>query len=112
MSLQNTRVGIATPPHTHIMSVAFDTMLFVGTVLESSFYGMTFIRTLKAITLPHFSVSGLYCVAFAVHARIRSKNKGGGTNIAIYPLSLLFILCTVFCAIDIAQSLFTVSVID
>jgi len=62
-------------------------MRFVGTVLESSFYG-------------------LYCVAFAVHARIRSKNKSGGTNIAIYPLSLLFILCTIFCAIDTAQTLF------
>jgi hypothetical protein len=63
-------------------------MRFVGTVLESSFYG-------------------LYCVAFAVHARIRSKNKGGGTNIAIYPLSVLFVLCTIFCAIDTAQTLFT-----
>jgi hypothetical protein len=62
-------------------------MRFVGTVLESSFYG-------------------LYCVAFAVHARIRSKKKGGGTNIAIYPLSVLFVLCTVFCAIDTAQTLF------
>jgi len=62
-------------------------MRFVGTVLESSFYG-------------------LYCVAFAVHARIRSKKKGGGTNALIYPLSLLFSLCTIFCAIDTAQTLF------
>ena len=52
---------------------------------------------------------GLYCVAFAVHARIRGTNKGGGTNIAIYPLSVLFTLCTVFCAVDTAQTLFTVS---
>jgi len=63
-------------------------LLFIGTVLETSFYG-------------------LYCVAFAVHARIRSKKKGGGTNIAIYPLSVLFTLCTVFCAVDTAQTLFT-----
>jgi hypothetical protein len=63
-----------------------DTMRFVGTVLESSFYG-------------------LYCVAFAVHARIRSTHKGGGTNIVIYPLSILFTLCTIFCAIDTAQTL-------
>jgi hypothetical protein len=54
---------------------------------------------------------GLYCVAFAVHARIRGTNKGGGTNIAIYPLSVLFTLCTIFCAIDTAQTLFTVSII-
>ena len=49
------------------------------------------------------------CVASAVHARIRSKKKGGGKNIAIYPLSLLFFLCTIFCAIDTAQTLFIVS---
>lgn len=66
----------------------FDTLLFIGTVLESSLYG-------------------LYCVAFAVHARIRSKNKGGGINLAIYPLSVLFTLCTIYCAIDTAQTLFT-----
>jgi len=66
----------------------FDTLLFIGTVLESSLYG-------------------LYCVAFAVHARIRSKKKGGGVNIAIYPLSILFTLCTIYCAIDTAQTLFT-----
>lgn len=66
----------------------FDTLLFIGTVLESSLYG-------------------LYCVAFAVHARIRSKKKGGGINIAIYPLSILFTLCTIYCAIDTAQTLFT-----
>jgi len=73
------------------MSDAFttvDTLLFIGTVLESSLYG-------------------LYCVAFAVHARIRSKHKGGGINIAIYPLSVLFTLCTIYCAIDTAQTLFT-----
>jgi len=52
---------------------------------------------------------GLYCVAFAVYARIRGKKKGGGTNIVIYPLSLLFILCTIFCAVDTAQALFIVS---
>jgi len=66
----------------------FDTLLFIGTVLESSLYG-------------------LYCVAFAVHARIRSHKKGGGVNIIIYPLSVLFTLCTIFCAIDTAQTLFT-----
>ncbi|KAF8815601.1 hypothetical protein BYT27DRAFT_7192684 [Phlegmacium glaucopus] len=64
-----------------------DTMRFIGTVLESSFYG-------------------LYCVAFAVYARIRGTKKGGGTNILIYPLSLLFGLCTIFCAVDTAQTLF------
>lgn len=54
--------------------------------------------------------SGLYCVTFAVHARIRSKNQGGGTNIAIYPLSFLFVLCTTYCIIDIAQTLYSVSI--
>jgi hypothetical protein len=38
--------------------------------------------------------------------RIRSKNKDGTTNIAIYPLCVLFSLCTLFCAIDTAQTLF------
>jgi hypothetical protein len=66
----------------------FDTLLFIGTVLESSLYG-------------------LYCIAFGVHARIRSHQKGGGLNIMIYPLSVLFTLCTIFCAIDTAQTLFT-----
>jgi len=32
-------------------------------------------------------------------AGIRGKEKDGGTNITIYPLSLLFILCTVSCVI-------------
>lgn len=59
--------------------------------------------------LTHFLRPGLYCVAYAVHARIRSKKKGGGVNLAIYPLTLLFTLCTVYCAIDTAQTLFIVS---
>jgi len=42
-----------------------------------------------------------------VHARIRSTHKGGGVNIAIYPLSVLFTLCTIYCAVDTAQTLFT-----
>ena len=42
--------------------------------------------------------------------RIRSTNnlKGGGTNVAIYPLCVLFVLCTLFCALDTAQTLFIV----
>jgi len=45
-------------------------------------------------------------VAFAVHARVRGTKKRGGTNPIVYPFSLLFILCTIFCAIDTAQTLF------
>jgi len=67
---------------------SFDTLLFIGTVFETSLYG-------------------LYCVAFAVHARIRSKHTSGGINIAIYPLSVLFTLCSIYCAVDTAQTLFT-----
>jgi len=33
--------------------------------------------------------------------------KSGAINIAIYPLSVLFTLCTIYCAIDTAQTLFT-----
>jgi hypothetical protein len=65
----------------------FDTMRFIGTVLESSFYG-------------------LYCVAFAIYVRIRGKKKGGSTKLVIYSLSLLFGLCTIFCAVDTAQTLY------
>ena len=83
-------------------------MRFVGTVLESSFYGISYTNKGRKV-VTHFC-PGLYCVAFAVHAHIRSTNKGGGTNIAIYPLSLLFTLCTIFCAIDTAQALFIVSI--
>ena len=52
---------------------------------------------------------GLYCIA--VHTHIRSKKKDGGINIAIYPLSILFMLCTIYCAIDTAQTVFTVSMV-
>ena len=96
-----------------IMSDSFttvDTLLFIGTVIESSLYGTSHFEK-ELYPYSHISsVPGLYCVAFAVHARIRSKHKGGGINIAIYPLSVLFTLCTIYCAIDTAQTLFTVSI--
>jgi len=68
--------------------ITFDTLLFVGIAVESLLYG-------------------LYCIAFAVHAHIRSKKKDSGINVAIYPLSILFTLCTIYCAIDTAQTVFT-----
>ena len=59
--------------------------------------------------VPHlFRLSGLYCIIFVLYIRIHRSKKSEDRNILIYPISLLFVLCTVYFALDVTQEYMTV----
>jgi hypothetical protein len=53
--------------------------------------------------MPQFISLGLYCIIFILYFRVHTSKKCKDKNILIYPISLLFVLCTVFFAIDFTQ---------
>ncbi|KAF8808532.1 hypothetical protein BYT27DRAFT_7210776 [Phlegmacium glaucopus] len=62
---------------------------FIGTVLEGLAYG-------------------LYCVIFILYIQVHTRKKSVDRNLLIYPLSILFVLCTVFFALDFAEEFLTI----
>jgi len=63
---------------------------FIGTVLEGLFYG-------------------LYCIIFVLYIWVHTSKKSDDRNLLIYPISLLFVLCSAFFALDFTQQYLTVA---
>ena len=79
---------------------------FIGTVLEGLFYGNLYYGVLPMLQL--ISSLGLYCIIFVLYFRVHASKKCDDKNILIYPITMLFLLCTAFFAIDFAQEYLTV----
>ena len=80
---------------------------FIGTVLEGVFYGKLYY--IYDVPCFQFIASlGLYCIIFVLYCRVHASKKCDDKNILIYPITLLFVLCTVFFALDFTQEYMTV----
>ena len=49
------------------------------------------------------STIGLYCIVFILYFRVHASKKCEDKNVLIYPITALFVLCTVFFALDFTQ---------
>ena len=82
---------------------------FLGTVLEGVFYGNLYYIYMYDVPMPQcISSLGLYCIVFVLYIRVHSSKKCDDRNILIYPISLLFALCTAFFALDFTQEFWIV----
>lgn len=82
---------------------------FIGTVFEGIIYGKYYFHDITNLpTNPLISSVGLYCVVFILYIRIHTRKEIFDRNLLVYPLSALFVLCTVFFALDFTEQFLTI----
>ena len=82
---------------------------FIGTVLEGVCYGkLCYTISIYGACLQFISSLGLYCIVFILYIRVQASKRCEDKNILIYPITTLFVLCTIFFALDFTQDYFIV----
>lgn len=67
---------------------------------------MVKIRPINVHVFQFIQSSGLYCIIFVLYIRAHTSKKS--RNLLVYPLSLLFALCTVYFIVDFVQQYLTI----
>jgi hypothetical protein len=84
---------------------------FIGTVIESVFYGKLY-YIYDVPMLQFISSLGLYCIVFFLYFRVHTSKKCDDKSILIYRITSLFVLCTAFFALDFTQEYFKLTVVS
>ena len=80
---------------------------FLGTVFEGIFYGNLLYK--YDVPVPQvISSLGLYCIIFVLYLWVHTSKKCDDRSILVYPISSLFVLCTVFFVLDFTEEYLTV----
>ena len=95
----------------------FDLPSLIGFMLESICYGKHRPTESTTILRRHFAQAlifkrrfiGIYSVIFAAFIRIRLKRKNNGSKALLYLVTINFIACTAYLALDVSSSQMDIS---